>query len=171
MSPMALACASFTRLPTELLGASPSTVGKGQSDHTHNSWNMSTHHLSCLSVPHDMLHIYTSQEGEVDAWCLARGERRIKRCWSQMCPLSARCWESAACSFSCPLGQRFLLLEVSALIKHVGEVAGVLLTHSQRRGHAGLPAGWQQHGEGLVGRLPMHPEAVDAGVLRVAPVS
>lgn len=127
---------------------------------------------SPASQSHMICYIYTpSQEGEVDAWCLARGERRIKRCWSQLCPPSARCQESAAYSFSCPLGQGFLLLEVSALIKHVGEVAGVLLTHSQRRGHAGLPAGWQQHGEGLVGRLPMHPEAVDAGVLRVAPVS
>lgn len=76
------------------------------------------------------------------------------------------------CTFS-PLGQGFLLLEVSELIKHVGEVAGVLLPTPGEGGArcgAGRPAGWQQHREGLLGRLPMHPEAVDAGVLRVAPV-
>ena len=59
----------------------------------------------------------------------------------------------------------FLLLEVSVLQACAGSRGGdVHLT--PERGH-----GRQQRREGLVGGLPVHPEAVDAGVLGVAPVS
>ena len=53
----------------------------------------------------------------------------------------------------------------SVRFKHVRGVGGAAhLTPERGRGR-------QQHREGLVGGLPMHPEAVDAGVLGVAPVS
>lgn len=49
------------------LGASPSTVGKGQSVRScPRLLDTSTRHRSCLSVPHDMLHIYTLPGGEAD---------------------------------------------------------------------------------------------------------
>lgn len=55
-----------------------------------------------------------------------------------------------------------------------GEVVeALLLSHSQRGGHVlrGWPPSCCRAQRGLVGRLPVHPEAIDTGVLGVAPVS
>lgn len=66
---------------------------------------------------------------------------------------------------SCPLP------EVSALQACGG--AAQPPPEQEARAESSWPPRWrrQRHREGLVGGFPMHPEAVDAGVLGVAPVS
>lgn len=62
------------------------------------------------------------------------------------------------CTFS-PLGQGFLVLEGSELIKRVGEVAGLLLSHSWRRGRAlrGWPPSWLAAAQRPTGQAPHAP--------------
>lgn len=89
-------------------------------------------------------YIYTpSQEGAVDAQCLARKDENERRCW---CQLPTQAVHKKALHVLSHLDWAgFLLLEVSVLIKHVGDVAEVLCSNSQRRGHVlkgvGLLAG------------------------------
>jgi hypothetical protein len=78
-------------------------------------------------------------------------------------------------SSSSPWGQRFLLLEIRMPISMWEQWQGAmhpLLEQEWLLGGVSLPEGWQQARdvEELVGRLPVHSEAVDAGVLGVAPV-
>lgn len=93
-------------------------------------------------------------------------------------PWAARCLAKPCTCFlvSPGPGLFFLAPEVRALIKLVGLVAGcctpipgVGVRAGKGRPPRRLAAGTRSF-KGLVGRLPVHPEAVDAGVLGMAPV-
>lgn len=97
------------------------------------------------------------------------GTRRAKkeeREWGLLTARAARCTGKARMFFHLHRARApFLLLEVRALQACAGRRGGAgHLTPERGRGR-------QQHRAGLVGGLPVHPEAVDAGVLGVAPVS
>ena len=73
--------------------------------------------------------------------------------------------ENPTCSFISTAPGLLSCSWKSVRFKRVRGVGGAAHL-TPERGH-----GRQQHRESLVGGLPMHPEAVDAGVLGVAPVS
>lgn len=176
--PQALACPSrgcgtciMHTPPNSFLDANLSTMGKGQSGLSHHCRNLCTRHLSCLSVPQDMLHIYTLPRG--GSGRLVLGTSRTENqdagacCPPPAAPLPGKPrishlrWARQSRSWSQRVNQA------------CGEVAEALLSHPQRGGHVlrGWPPSCCRARRGLAGRLPVHPEAIDAGVLGVAPVS
>lgn len=88
-APVAPACASFTHHTPPNRASwvpAPPPWARGSVRSCPRLLDMSTRHCSCLSVPHDMLHIYTLPGGEADpgAWHENEGWRH----WSQLSPWS-----------------------------------------------------------------------------------
>lgn len=107
-------------------------------------------------------YIYThSQEGKPDTTGVeGRKKGAAGGCW----PPRAICCSGDPAHLCGATGSSLMLLEVRALSKRVGEAARCCSPTPRW-----LAAGHQK--AGLVGRLPVHSEAVDAGIFWVAPVS
>lgn len=117
------------------------------------------------SVPHNMLHIYTLPGGRRRPVLGMRRAKKEEREWSLLTARAAAAQEKPACSFISTAPGLLSCSWKSVRFKRVQGVGGAAHL-TPERGH-----GRQQHRKGLVGGLPVHPEAVDAGVLGVAPVS
>lgn len=165
---MALARVSHTHLPAAFWVPTPPPWARGTrvSATTAGTCALGT---SPASQSHGICYIYTpSLDGEVDAQCLARGERRTL---GPAVPLPPPpCPESPA--LLAPLAQAVSLLQSVRESSVWGSGRGAALPLPERRARAeGLASRCCRARRGLVGRLPVHPEAIDAGVLGVAPVS
>lgn len=163
----------------QLPGCQPPHIGKGQAGLIHLCRNMGTHPVSpCLDFPQHATYIHPRRREKK-----APSARRAENKEGQATPEPADRWSHPALRKSLRVpshlrwarGSSCPLPEVSALQACGGRGGGAAQPPPEQGARAERswpPRGRRQrHREGLVGGFPMHPEAVDAGVLGVAPVS